>query len=75
MTRRNFIAACWAWILGLLLLSSCGSRKMKQVSLPADFKGPKELGRIYGVKISFYTMKGHVGLVFHIVWEGKQRKE
>ena len=80
MTRRNFIAACWAWILGLLLLSSCGSRKMKQVSLPADFKGPKELGRIYGVKITeydniFYTMKGHVGLVFHIVWEDKQRKE
>ena len=54
MTRRNFIAACWAWILGLLLLSSCGSRKMKQVSLPADFKGPKELGRIYGVKITEY---------------------
>lgn len=54
MTRRNFIAACWGWILGLLLLSSCGSRKMKQVSLPADFKGPKELGRIYGVKITEY---------------------
>ena len=52
MTRRRFVTVCLGWILGLFLLSSCGSRKMKQVSLPADFKGPKELGRIYGVKIT-----------------------
>lgn len=32
-----------------LLLSSCGSKK--RVALPADFKGPKELSRLYGLKI------------------------
>lgn len=33
------------------LFSSCGSRKEKVV-LPPNFKGPKELGRIYGVRIT-----------------------
>lgn len=51
---KRFMAGYLIWILGLLLLTSCGSRKMETVSLPADFKGPKELGRIYGVKITEY---------------------
>ena len=33
-----------------LLLTSCGSKK--RVALPADFKGPKELSRLYGVRIT-----------------------
>ncbi len=37
-------------VLGLLLVS-CGSKK-QQVILPADFKGPKELSRLYGVRIT-----------------------
>lgn len=36
----------------ILLLSGCASRKKQQVALPADFKGPKELARLYGVKIT-----------------------
>ena len=51
---KRFMAGYLIWVLGLLLLTSCGSRKMETVSLPADFKGPKELGRIYGVKITEY---------------------
>ena len=35
----------------LVSLASCGSRK-QQVALPADFKGPRELGRLYGVRIT-----------------------
>lgn len=38
--------------LFVLLLASCASRKVEKVSLPADFKGPKALGRLYGVKIT-----------------------
>lgn len=37
-------------LLGICLLSSCGSKK--RVVLPADFKGPGELSRLYGVKIT-----------------------
>lgn len=36
----------------ILLLVSCASRKVEQVSLPADFKGPKALERLYGVRIT-----------------------
>lgn len=36
----------------LLCLTACGSRKQAQVVLPADFKGPKELERLYGVRIT-----------------------
>ena len=36
----------------ILLLVSCASRRVEQVSLPADFKGPKALERLYGVKIT-----------------------
>lgn len=50
MARKNYFS------LGLLsfvfiLLTACGSKK-QQVALPSDFKGPKELSRLYGVKIT-----------------------
>lgn len=50
MTRKNYFS------LGLLsfifiVLTGCGSKK-QQVALPSDFKGPKELSRLYGVKIT-----------------------
>ena len=35
----------------LFLLSGCASRSKQKIALPADFKGPKELARLYGVKI------------------------
>lgn len=38
------------FILLPLFLASCGSKQ--KVVLPADFKGPKELSRLYGVKIT-----------------------
>ena len=34
----------------LICLTSCGSKKQQKVALPADFKGPKELARLYGVR-------------------------
>lgn len=34
-----------------LLLTSCGSKK-QQMTLPSDFKGPKELSKLYGVRIT-----------------------
>lgn len=39
-------------LLLLLLCVSCGTRKPASVSLPPDFKGPKELARLYGVRIT-----------------------
>ena len=46
----------FVWMLLLLCLAlslgSCGSRKAGTVALPADFKGPKELARLYGVRIT-----------------------
>ena len=43
------------WLLCLTLsLEDCGSRKTGTVALPADFKGPKELARLYGVRITEY---------------------
>ncbi len=53
MTRRNFITSYYIGILLLLILTltSCGSKK-QQVALPADFKGPKELSRLYGVRLT-----------------------
>lgn len=43
------------WLLCLTLgLEGCGSRKTSTVALPADFKGPKELARLYGVRITEY---------------------
>lgn len=39
------------WILLFVLtLTSCGSKK--RVALPADFKGPKELSHLYGVRLT-----------------------
>lgn len=49
-TKRCFIKGMLAFFV--LLLASCASRKEEKVSLPADFKGPKALGRLYGVKIT-----------------------
>ena len=41
------------WLLCLTLnLEGCGSRKTGTVALLADFKGPKELARLYGVRIT-----------------------
>ncbi len=51
MTRRIFLRAFGTWIL-LFLLTSCGSRRTERLVLPDDFKGPRELGRLYGVKIT-----------------------
>lgn len=50
MARKNYFS------FGLLsfvfiLLTACGSKK-QAVALPSDFKGPKELSRLYGVKIT-----------------------
>lgn len=36
--------------LFVILLLSCGSQQ--QVTLPPNFKGPRELGRIYGMRIT-----------------------
>lgn len=49
-------ALSWGLCLLLLTLSleGCGSRKTSTVTLPADFKGPKELARLYGVRITEY---------------------
>ena len=51
MRRRNFLTSLCALLLALLL-PACGSRKMERIVLPDDFKGPRELGRLYGVKIT-----------------------
>ena len=50
MTRKNFIISYLWLFLFVLVLTSCGSKK--RVALPADFKGPKELSRLYGVRIT-----------------------
>lgn len=49
MTCKNFILSSFWILLSVLLLASCGSKE--RVILPADFKGPKELSRLYGVRI------------------------
>ena len=69
----------------LICLTSCGSKKQQKVALPADFKGPKELSRLYGVRLTplaymgyvshrkiIYscTTRGPVGWVYVINWEG-----
>ena len=48
--------------------------KQQKVALPADFKGPKELARLYGVRITpedniFLYNEGPVGWVYVINWE------
>jgi len=37
-------------LLVIMFFSACGSKQ--QISLPADFKGPKELSRLYGIKLT-----------------------
>lgn len=49
MTKRYTYTISLYFLL-LLFLSSCGTRQ--KVVLPANFKGPKELSRLYGVKIT-----------------------
>lgn len=49
MTRKNFIGFYIAACL-FAFLSSCSSRK--RIELPADFKGPRELSRLYGVRLT-----------------------
>ncbi len=39
-------------LLFLAILTSCGTTRREQVKLPADFKGPKELSRLYGVRLT-----------------------
>ena len=51
MTRRNFIILYIGILLFFLALTSCGSKK-QCVVLPSDFKGPKELSRLYGVRLT-----------------------
>lgn len=51
MTRRNFITLHIGILLFVLALTSCGSKKQR-VALPSDFKGPKELSRLYGVRLT-----------------------
>lgn len=52
MRRGAFLRLLFVLCCGLLLLGGCGSRKQQRVVLPADFKGPKELARLYGVRIT-----------------------
>ena len=40
------------WLILLVCLSACAGKKQQKIALPADFKGPKELGRLYGVRIT-----------------------
>ena len=49
MIYKNPIFSLWLFLF-VLVLTSCSSKK--RVALPADFKGPKELSRLYGVRIT-----------------------
>lgn len=51
MKIKNHIIASLGLLLFVLLLVSCGGKK-QVVALPADFKGPKELSRLYGVRLT-----------------------
>ena len=50
MTRKDFIS--FFILFFLLLFTACGSKKQQKVVLPADFKGPKELSRLYKVRLT-----------------------
>ncbi|MGM9760428.1 MAG: C40 family peptidase [Parabacteroides sp.] len=51
MVKRTFFL--FTALFGLLLVSfACASHKQERVALPADFKGPKALEKIYGVRIT-----------------------
>ena len=51
MAYRKFIILRLGILLFVLLFASCGSKK-QSVLLPSDFKGPKELSRLYGVRLT-----------------------
>lgn len=51
MKFRNTPVVTILFFVVSLLLAACGSKK-QQVALPSDFKGPKELSRLYGVRIT-----------------------
>lgn len=48
--KTNWPRLLLLWSL-LLLLVACGSSKQR-IALPADFKGPRELSRLYGVRLT-----------------------
>ena len=50
MKRKNVSIKILILTLSLLF-TACGTRQA-QIILPADFKGPKELSRLYGVRIT-----------------------
>lgn len=50
MSYKSILSLGLFLFLFTLLLSSCGSKQ--KVVLPHDFKGPKELSRLYGVRIT-----------------------
>ena len=51
MNRIAFFRYLGGMLGSLLLLVACGPKR-NTVVLPADFKGPKALERIYGVRIT-----------------------
>lgn len=51
MMKKQYLFSVVLLFMMTLLLSSCGSKKTT-VNLPPDFKGPKELSRLYGVRIT-----------------------
>lgn len=48
--KNNSNIVLYLFLISALLFTSCGSRK--KVILPADFKGPAELSRLYGVRLT-----------------------
>lgn len=51
MRRADFILISLRVLLLIPCLFACGS-KPQRVALPADFKGPKELSRLFGVRLT-----------------------
>lgn len=50
--KNKHISLAALFISIICLLSACGSKKTTRIELPADFKGPKELQKLYGVRIT-----------------------
>ena len=50
LTKYSLLLLLAVLVAGVF--SSCGSRRQEKVILPADFKGPKELSRLYGVRLT-----------------------
>lgn len=51
MRDKKNVLFLWIFLI-ILGFTSCGSKQIPSVALPADFKGPKELARLYGVRIT-----------------------